>query len=102
VAGRGPAHLPIGTRSRRPAQRGGELAADGSELALERGSLATSRLLDQARDLPAIYQLTSLWKGGLGADVPGWLTRHGWCRRSPKTEEDDQRTSWTTIIEVRG
>jgi len=24
------------------------------------------------------------------------------CRRSPKTEEDDQRTSWTTIIEVRG
>ena len=22
--------------------------------------------------------LTALWKGGLGADTPDWLARHGW------------------------
>jgi methyltransferase (TIGR00027 family) len=60
----------------------GELAADGSELAFERGSPATTRLLDQARQLPSMDQLTTLWKGGLGVDAPGWLASHGWRTRT--------------------
>jgi hypothetical protein len=25
-----------------------------------------------------MQQYTTLWKGGLGDDAPGWLTGHGW------------------------
>jgi hypothetical protein len=40
--------------------------------------MATAALTSQARQMPAMQQYTKLWKGGLGADAPGWLTRHGW------------------------
>jgi methyltransferase (TIGR00027 family) len=56
----------------------GGLSAPGSRLAFEQGDLASQALLDQARGLPAMGEFTSLWKGGLGQDAPGWLSRHGW------------------------
>jgi len=56
----------------------GQLSAPGSRLAFEQGDIASSALLTQARDLPAMGEYTSLWKGGLGQDAAGWLGRHGW------------------------
>jgi methyltransferase (TIGR00027 family) len=56
----------------------GELSAPGSQLAFEHGNIADSPLLAQARAMPAMAPVTSLWKGGLGAHAPDWLTRHGW------------------------
>jgi methyltransferase (TIGR00027 family) len=56
----------------------GELSAPASQLAFEHGNIADSSLLADARAIPAMDQFTSLWKGGLGADAPDWLTRHGW------------------------
>ena len=56
----------------------GGLSAPGSRLAFEHGDMASSALLAQARGLPAMGEYTSLWKGGLGQDAPGWLSRHGW------------------------
>jgi len=35
-------------------------------------------LTGQARQMPALQQYASLWKGGLGDDAPGWLAGHGW------------------------
>jgi methyltransferase (TIGR00027 family) len=56
----------------------GELSAPGSQLAFEHGGIADSALVAQTRGMPAMDQYTSLWKGGLGQDAPGWLSRHGW------------------------
>ncbi len=56
----------------------GELSAPASQLAFEQGTIADASLLAQARAIPAMDQFTSLWKGGLGAHAPDWLTRHGW------------------------
>ncbi|MQA98532.1 MAG: SAM-dependent methyltransferase [Streptosporangiales bacterium] len=56
----------------------GELSAPGSQLAFEHGDIAGSALLAQARGMPTMDQYASLWKGGLGEDAPGWLSRHGW------------------------
>jgi methyltransferase (TIGR00027 family) len=55
-----------------------ELSAPGSQLAFEHSPMATATLTDQAREMPAMQEYTSLWKGGLGDDAPHWLTRHGW------------------------
>jgi methyltransferase (TIGR00027 family) len=56
----------------------GELSAPTSRLAFEHGGLADSRLLAQARAMPAMDQFTKLWKGAPGASAPGWLARRGW------------------------
>lgn len=56
----------------------GELSAPTSQLAFEYGNIADTWLLAQARATPAMDQFTSLWKGGLGANAPDWLARHGW------------------------
>lgn len=56
----------------------GELSAPSSRLAFEHGDIAGSSLLAQTRGMPAMDEYTSLWKGGLGEDAPGWLRRHGW------------------------
>jgi O-methyltransferase involved in polyketide biosynthesis len=59
-----------------------QLSAPGSQLAFEHRTPADTHLLDQARAIPALAQVTSLWKGGLGEDAPDWLARHGWQARS--------------------
>jgi len=55
-----------------------ELSAPGSQLSFEHSPKAGATLTAQARQMPAMQQYTSLWKGGLGDDAPGWLTSHGW------------------------
>jgi methyltransferase (TIGR00027 family) len=55
-----------------------ELSALGSQLAFEHSPIAAAALTDRARQMPAMQQYTKLWKGGLGDDVPRWLTSHGW------------------------
>jgi methyltransferase (TIGR00027 family) len=60
----------------------GELSAPGSQLAFEHRTSADTRLLDQARAIPALAEVTAMWKGGLGEAAPDWLTRHGWQPRS--------------------
>lgn len=56
----------------------GELSTSTSQLSFEHGGIADVSLLSQARAMPAMNQFTSLWRGGLGEDAPGWLSRHGW------------------------
>ncbi|HZD74011.1 MAG TPA: SAM-dependent methyltransferase [Actinomycetota bacterium] len=56
----------------------GELSAPASRLAFEHSAIAQSPLLARARSTPAMDRFTKLWKGGLGAEGPGWLARHGW------------------------
>lgn len=56
----------------------GELSTPSSQLAFEHGNIAGSALLAQTCGMPTMEEYTSLWKGGLGEDVPGWLSRHGW------------------------
>lgn len=58
------------------------VSAPGSRLAFEHGTAGTSPAGEGPADeglgpLPA-NRLTELWKGGLGADVTGWLDAHGW------------------------
>jgi methyltransferase (TIGR00027 family) len=60
----------------------GELSAPGSQLALEHRTTADTRLLDQARAIPALAEVTLLWKGGLGENARDWLARHGWRAQS--------------------
>lgn len=60
----------------------GELSAPTSQLAFEDGNIADTSLLASARAIPSMDEFTSLWKGGLGADAPDWLTRHGWQARA--------------------
>jgi len=55
----------------------GDLSAPGSRLAFEHNPAGADALTVRARQLPAMRQYTSLWKGGLG-DPPGWLAGHGW------------------------
>ena len=53
------------------------LSASGSRLAFEYNPAGRDTLTTRAAQIPAMRQYTALWKGGL-ADVPGWLTSHGW------------------------
>ncbi len=55
-----------------------ELSAPGSQLSFEHGPMATATLTGQARQMPAMQEYTSLWKGGLGDDARRWLTGHAW------------------------
>lgn len=60
----------------------GSLSAPGSRLHLERGADTAGPGSVPSTDPAA--RITSLWKGGLGADTGGWLREHGWT-----TEEYD-------------
>src|SRR5258708_6411040 len=55
-----------------------ELSAPGSQLSFEHSPMAAAALTAQARQIPAMQQYASLWKGGLGDDAPRWLASHGW------------------------
>jgi len=59
----------------------GELSAPASQLSFEHSPMASATLTATARQMPAMQQYTSLWKGGLGDDAPAWLTGHGWQTR---------------------
>jgi methyltransferase (TIGR00027 family) len=61
------------------------LSAPGSTIAFEytdylsdnTGTSADSPV-SRARTMPGMSRITALWKGGLGAETPDWLGRHGW------------------------
>jgi methyltransferase (TIGR00027 family) len=55
-----------------------QLSAPGSRLSFEHSPSGAAALTGQARQMPALQQYASLWKGGLGDDAPRWLTGHGW------------------------
>lgn len=56
----------------------GELSMPDSRLSFEHDTVAETAFLTQARRMPTMDQYTARWKGGLGEDAPGWLSRHGW------------------------
>lgn len=53
----------------------GELSAPGSRISCEQGRSAM-QLATQSAEAGA-SEATKLWQGGI-ADIPGWLTDHGW------------------------
>jgi methyltransferase (TIGR00027 family) len=55
-----------------------ELSAPGSQISFEHDPGASAALTASTRQMPAMQEYTAMWKGGLGDDAPGWLTRHGW------------------------
>jgi len=58
------------------------LSAPGSTIAFEYTDYlsddAGTSPISHARTMPGMSRLTALWKGGLGAETPDWLGRHGW------------------------
>jgi methyltransferase (TIGR00027 family) len=58
-----------------------ELSAPGSQLSFEHSPTGGASLTATARHMPTMQQYTTLWKGGLGDDAPGWLAGHGWPPR---------------------
>lgn len=62
--------------------RVGELSHDGSQLSFERASFAGDSVLSDARAMPAMEEVTSMWKGGLGGDAGEWLEQRGWRVRT--------------------
>jgi methyltransferase (TIGR00027 family) len=58
-----------------------ELSAPGSQLSFEHSPMAGATLTATARQMPTMQQYTTLWKGGLGDDAPGWLASRGWRPR---------------------
>lgn len=50
----------------------GYLSAPGSRLS------CNVRTVPESEHRPNVARFTDLWKGGLGRDLPGWLTGHGW------------------------
>lgn len=59
-----------------------DLSAPGSRLSTEGQARSHDGVLDHARRLPTARWSAALWKGGLGEDLAGWLTQHGWQARS--------------------
>jgi methyltransferase (TIGR00027 family) len=55
------------------------LSALGSTIAFEYNDTRDGGgAVSHARTMPGMNRITALWKGGLGADTPDWLGRHGW------------------------
>jgi methyltransferase (TIGR00027 family) len=58
------------------------LSAPGSTIAFEYTDYlsddAGTSPISYARTMPGMSRITALWKGGLGAETPDWLGRHGW------------------------
>ena len=54
------------------------LSAPGSTIAFEYNKTGDGSPVSHARTMPGMSRITSLWKGGLGAETPHWLGRHGW------------------------
>ncbi|WP_328605120.1 class I SAM-dependent methyltransferase [Amycolatopsis sp. NBC_00345] len=55
------------------------LSAPGSRISFEHRPQADGdNLLQRARAVANGASVTGLWKGGLGATAPEWLTAHGW------------------------
>jgi methyltransferase (TIGR00027 family) len=64
------------------AEEAGQLLATITGLSTPGGTIAfeyhETGDVSHARTLPGMSRITALWKGGLGAETPDWLGRHGW------------------------
>jgi methyltransferase (TIGR00027 family) len=56
----------------------GELSTGGSQLSFE----YDDSTLSQARAMPGMQEVASMWRGGLNEDPEAWLTRHDWQVRT--------------------
>lgn len=54
------------------------LSAPGSTIAFEYNDTGDGGPVSHARTMPGMSRVTALWKGGLGAETPDRLGRHGW------------------------
>jgi methyltransferase (TIGR00027 family) len=55
-----------------------ELSSPNSHLALETSRIADDATLSHARELPALDQIATMWRGGLQQGAADWLEQHGW------------------------
>jgi methyltransferase (TIGR00027 family) len=55
-----------------------ELSAPGSRISCEHRDDASESLMDRVRETPEMAHVLAMWKGGLGRELGGWLTRNGW------------------------
>jgi methyltransferase (TIGR00027 family) len=56
----------------------GSLSSRGSQLGLDQATIQDDSLLAQARAMPAMEEIASMWRGGLSGNAVGWLRRQGW------------------------
>ncbi len=56
----------------------GELSASGSRLSFEYDEFAAGSTLSQARAVPGMEEVASMWEGGLTDRPDEWLRAHGW------------------------
>src|SRR5690606_38880684 len=54
------------------------LSAAGSQLFVEYGGIDPRAIDGSVWAIPAVREVVSLWRPGLGQATPGWLTDHGW------------------------
>jgi methyltransferase (TIGR00027 family) len=58
------------------------VSAPGSQVSCEHRDNAANSILAKARAAREMDEVTSLWKGGLGQDLAGWLGDRGWVVRT--------------------
>jgi methyltransferase (TIGR00027 family) len=54
------------------------LSSPGSQLGLDQATIQDDSLLAQARAMPAMEEIASMWRGGLSGNAAGWLRQQGW------------------------
>lgn len=56
----------------------GTLSSPGSQLGLDQATIQDDSLLAQARAMPAMEAIASMWRGGLSGNAVAWLRQRGW------------------------
>jgi methyltransferase (TIGR00027 family) len=56
----------------------GRLSGPGSRIALDHPGGPDDPVLERARSLASMADITAMWRGGLSEDVVPWLATHGW------------------------
>ena len=60
----------------------GGLSTTGSQLSFEYDEFADDSTLSQAREIPGMHEVASMWEGGLHEPPQEWLRRHDWDVRT--------------------
>jgi methyltransferase (TIGR00027 family) len=56
----------------------GTLSSPGSQLGLDQATVTDDSLLAQARAMPAMEEIASMWRGGLSGYAARWLRQQDW------------------------
>jgi methyltransferase (TIGR00027 family) len=56
----------------------GELSTSASQLSFEYDEFAEDSTLSQARAMPGMEEVASMWRGGLSERPEEWLRQHNW------------------------